>query len=250
MTLFAWLYYGIHADKLTLGQYEIDGLYIKLDKKLTLKADKIILPASKAKPSLDNIDRTFDRIKYLFTYFDYIELKNINYKDNTLNFLFADNVLYITSDDYEIGGNIERKGNTLVADVSLLYLKKEQVNVVGKLKYFLKKDRLETEGSFEAYNITGNFAAFKENDDISFAVKSDAFSDLKTLTAKLPVKDILKSWIAHKIVAKEYTLSSLVGKAHMEGKAFKLDLPALRAEALLKEVKKRNTTFQSLVECL
>ena len=237
MALFAWLYYGIHADKLTFGQYEIDGLYIKLDKKLTLKVDKITIPKTKENPSFNNIDKTFDKIKYLFTYFDYIDLQEVDFKNNELRFLFADNILYITSDDYEIAGNIERKGNILVADVSLLYLKKEQVNVVGKLKYFLKKDRLETEGSFAAYNINGNFAAFKADNDISFAIKSDAFSDLKTLTAKLPVKDILKSWIAHKIVAKEYKLYSLVGKAHMVDKALKLDLPALRAEALLKEVK-------------
>ena len=237
LALFAWLKVGIHIESLTLGKFSVDGLYIKLDKKLTLKADKIVIPETKEKPSLYKVDETFDKIKTILTYFHYIELTEIDFKNNELTLLFADNILYITSDDYEIAGNIERKGNTLVADVSLLYLKKEQVNVVGKLKYFLKKDRLETEGSFEAYNIKGGFAAFKENNDISFAVKSDAFSDLKTLTAKLPVKDILKSWIAHKIVAKEYKLYSLVGKAHLEGKVFKLDLPALRAEALLKEVK-------------
>ena len=237
LALFAWLKVGIYTDSLTLGKFSVEGLYIKLDKKLTLKADKIVIPETKENPSFDKVDETFDKIKTILTYFDYIELTEIDFKNNELRFLFADNVLYITSDDYEIAGNIEKKGNTLVADVSLLYLKKEKVNVVGKLKYFLKKDRLETEGSFEAYNINGNFAAFKADNDISFAIKSDAFSDLKTLTAKLPVKDIVKSWIADKIVAKEYKLYSLVGKAHMLGKAFKLDLPALRAEALLKEVK-------------
>jgi hypothetical protein len=236
VALFAWLKYGISTDKITFGQYEIDGLYIKLDKKLTLKADKIVLPERKEKVTFNNIDKTFDRIKELFTYFDYIDLNEINFKNNKLKFLFADNVLYITTDDYEIAGNIERKGNVLIADVSLFYIKKEQANIVGKLKYFLHKDRLETEGAFEAFNIKGNFAAFKDNDSVSFAVKSDEFSDLKTVTYRLPIKEILKSWIADRIVLKEYKLNSLVGKARIVDKKLKLDISALRAVATGKDV--------------
>ena len=239
LALFAWLKYGIHTDHFQVGQYEIDGLYIKLDKKLTLRADKIILPETKRKPSFENIDKTFDKIKYLFTYFDYIELDEIDFKNNKLKFLFVDNILYITSDDYEIAGNIERQGKKLIADISLLYIKKEKINIVGKLKYFLNKDRLETEGEFEAYHIKGNFAAFKEGDSVSFAIKSDAFSDLKTVTDKLPIKEIVKGWIADKIRAKEYKLNSLVGKAQIVNNALKMDFNALLGDATLRHVKIR-----------
>ena len=235
--LFGWLLYGIQTDKLVFGQYEIDGLYIKLDKKLTLTANKIIIPETKAKPSFDNIDRTFDRIKYLFSYFEYIDLRDIHFKNNTFNFLFSDNVLYINSDDYEIAGNIERKGKKLIADISLFYIKKEKINITGKLKYFLNKDRLETEGAFEAYNISGNFAAFKENDDISFAVKSDIFTDLQTLTAKLPIKEVIKPWISGRVEAKQYQLDSFVGKASIVDKKLKVDVESLRGDATLNEVK-------------
>ena len=237
MALFAWLYYGVHADKLTLGQYEIEGLYIKLDKKLTLKVDKIILPKTKERPSFDNIDETFDRIKYLFTYFDYIDLQQIHFKNNKLKFLFADDVLYITTDAYEVAGNIERKGSRLIADVSLLYLKKHKVNIVGKLKYFLNKDRLEIEGAFEGFNIKGNFAAMKEDDLVSFAVKSDEFYDLKTLAAHLPLEDTVKIWITDRVLAKSYKLHSFVGKANIVDNALKPDLSSLRGEATLEDVK-------------
>ena len=234
LALFGWLLYGIQSDKLVVGQYEIDGLYIKLDKKLTLTADKIIIPESKAKPSFDKIDETFDKIKYLFSYFEYIDLRDIHFKDNTFNFFFSDNVLYINSDDYEIAGNIERKGKRLIADISLLYIKKEKVNITGKLKYFLNKDRLETEGTFEAYNISGNFAAFKEDDDVSFAIKSNTFTELKTLTAKLPIKVGIKPWISDRLQAKEYVLHSLVGKAKIVDNELKVDVEGLKADATLK----------------
>jgi len=237
IALFSWLIVGIHADKLTLGNYEIDGLYIKLDKKLTLKADNIVIPQSKKKPSFENVDKTFDNIKYLFTFFHYIELERVHFKDNDLKIIFADDVLYITSDDYEIAGNIERVGQRLIADISLLYIKKENINIAGKLTYFLQKDRLETEGAFDAYNIKGNFAAFKEDDLVSFAVKSDTFSDLRTLINKTGLSPAIKSWIVDKVQAKRYKLHSLVGKGNVANNEFKMDFDSLRGEALAEDVK-------------
>ena len=236
IALFAWLKYGIHTERFTVGKFVVEGLYIKLDKKLTFEAKKIIIPESKAKPSFDKVDETFARIKYLLSYFDYIELNEIDFNNNIFKFIFADNILYISSDDYEIAGDIERHGNKLVAKVSLFYLKKSKVNIVGNLKYFLNKDRLETEGKYEGYGIAGHFAAFKEKDLISFAINSDEFTTLKTLTEALPIKEGLKSWISEKIVAKKYKLNSLVGKATINDNEVMLDQESLRADAILNDV--------------
>ena len=231
-----WLKVGIHADKLTLGKYEIDGLYIKLDKKLTLEANNIVIPKTRSKTSFQNIDRTFDYIKDILRYFHYIELERVDFKNNDYKIIYADNVLYITSDDYEIAGNIERVGQKLVADVSMLYIKKEDINIVGKLTYFLQKDRLETEGAFDAYNIKGNFAAFKEDDYVSFAVKSDTFTDLRTLLDKTGLHAAIKPWVVDKVKAKKYKLYSLVGKGNVANDEFKLDFDALRGEMLFEDV--------------
>ncbi len=237
MALFTWLKHGIHTDEITFGKYKVHGLYIKLNKKLLLKADKIVIPKSKQRPSLNNTEETFDKIKYLFTYFEYIDLQEINFKNNQFKFLFADNILYITSNDYEIAGNIEKSGTKLIADISLLYIKKEKINVVGKLKYFLEKERLETEGSFDAYNIKGYFSAYKENNHISFNIKSDEFSDLKTMTSELPIKEITKQWIAYNVAAKKYKLHSLKGEAKIIDKEFHLDSSTLQGYAVLKDVR-------------
>jgi len=230
-----WAKIGIHVDKLTLGTYEIDGLYIKLDKKLTLKANNIVIPKSKEDPSFENVDKTFDYIKDLFTYFHYIELDRVDFKNNDFKFIFTNNILYITSDDYEIAGNIERVGQRLVADVSMLRIKKENINIVGKLTYFLQKDRLETEGAFDAYHIKGNFAAFKENNLVSFAVKSDTFTDLRTLIGKIGLSPVIKSWVVDKVKAKKYKLHSLVGKGYVKNDTFKIDFDSLRGEVLFED---------------
>jgi len=234
--LFFWLKAGITADRVTFGHYEIDGLYLKLGKKLTLKTKNIIIPKSKADPSFKNIDKTFDTIKYLFTFFDYIELEKIHFDNNELKIIFADNILYVTSDDYEIAGNIERVGQKLVAEVSLLYIKKDDINIVGELTYDLQQDRLETKGSFDAYHIKGNFDATKEDNTIVFVINSEQFSDLKTLINKFPLKPSIKSWIVDKVKAKKYTLHYLSGKGNIGKEGFQLDYDALRGEILFNEV--------------
>ena len=236
LSLFAWIIYGIDIDKLSFGKYQINGLYIKLNKKLTLHVDKVIIPKTKNKSSIIKIDEAFSKIKYIFTYFDYIELNEINFKNNKLELLFIDNLLYVATNDYEVAGEIKKKGNLLVADISLFYIKKENIRVSGKVKYFIKKNRIETTGIFNAYNIDGNFAAFKQNETISFAVNTKEFSDLKTITDRLPIKDVLKSWIAYKIEGKKYKLESFSGSGKVVDGELDINLTSLRGLAIVNDV--------------
>jgi len=237
VALFYWLKVGIHVDKLTLGHYEIDGLYIKLDKKLNLKAQNILIPRTKAKPSFENIDKTFDNIKYLFTFFDYIELEKIHFQNNNLKIIFADDILYITSDDYEIAGNIKREGQKLVADVSILYIKKDDITISGKLVYDLKRHTLRTEGDFDAYHIKGNFSARKEGDSIIFAFKSDHFNDLKPIVKKFVLKPSIESWVLDKVKAQRYQLQFLTGQATLQKEGLKIDFNALKGKMLFEDVR-------------
>ncbi len=235
--LFVWLKSGIHVDHLSFNHYEVDGLYIKLDKKLTLKADTIIIPKSKKKPNFDNIDQVLDRVKYLLTFFHYIELDKVNFKDNHYKVVYADNILYITSDDYEIAGNVWRRGKVMVADISLFHIKKEKIDMVAKLNYDLHTDKLILEGSYEAYNITGKFKAVKKGHDLEFIVNSDLFTDLKTVIGKIPMHEKLNRWITEKIQAKAYRLYALSGKGTVHGSTFTPDLHSLKGNALLEDAK-------------
>ncbi len=235
--LFVWLKVGIKADLLVFGKYKVEGLYIKLDKKLTLIADKITIPKSKAKPSFENIDHTFDKIKNLFTFFKYIELKKVIFENNQLNIIFTDDILYLTSKDYEIAGNIHRVGETLVAEVSLLHLKKKNIYLKGKLTYYLHTDILETEGSFDAYNIKGRFHAKKEKDSIDFSINSDAFTDLKTLIKTFKLDETVESWIVDRVEAQKYTLKVLKGTLNVKDNDLKVDFDTLYGEMVFYGVK-------------
>ena len=237
VALFYWLKVGIHVDNLTFGHYKIDGLYIKLDKKLTLKVHDIVIPQSKAKPSFEGLDETFDNIKYLFTYFNYIELEKVHFQNNKLNIIFVDDILYVTSDDYEVAGNIQRYKKKYIADISMLHLKKEKIDIKGELVYDSSNSNVDAKGLFEAYNIKGRFKASKENNTINFAVNSEEFSDLRTVINKTSLNDSVKSWTLDRVQAKKYRLYSLSGKGEITDDGFKMDFDALKGNILFKDVK-------------
>jgi hypothetical protein len=234
--LFFWLIHGIEVDKLDIGRYKIDGLYIKLDKKLTLKAKEITLPKSKAAPSFSRVDKTFDQIKYLLTFFDTIMLEKINFENNHLTLLYADDVLYITSDIYEIAGNIERKGTKLIADVSLLYLKKDHVTISGKLSYDLHNNELETGGKFDAFGIKGHFRALKRKDEVIYALNTEPFGDLKPLITRIHMPAVIESWVIDKVRAKQYKVAYIKGKAHVKGQDVTVDFASLKGKVRFEDV--------------
>jgi len=233
-----WMKSGIYLEHLSFNHYEVDGLYIKLDKKLILKAHTIMIPKVKKKPSFDAIDKVLDRIKYLLTFFHYIELERVDFKDNHYKLVYADNILYITSDDYEIAGNVWRKGHLLIADISLFYIKKENINIVAKLNYDLWSDILMLEGIYDAYHIKGKFKVIKEEkNNIAFILDSEGFDDLKTVIERLPIQKSVNLWITQKIQAKHYKLYTLSGKGKVHGSHLSLDFHSLRGNALLENVK-------------
>ncbi len=237
IALFVWLKSGIAFDRIAVGGYHIEQLYIKLDKKLTLKASHITIPRAKASPSFGTVDKTFDRIKYLLTFFEYIELKKLDFNNNHLNVIYADNTLYITTDMYEIAGGIERRGKMLYAAVSMLYIKKYDIRITGSLTYDIKRHILATEGNFDAFHIKGSFRATKEGNRIGFTIATERFEDLRSVIDLFgTLHPAVKSWIVDRIRSKHYTLYSLTGEGRLDSEGrFGLDIDSLKGEAMAED---------------
>ncbi len=202
-----------------------------------VRGEKIVLPKQSTSPSFDTFDETFDDIKHLFTFFEYIELENIHFENDTLKLIFADDVLYVTSNEYEIAGNIHRKGKLFEAEIPLLYVKKEDMRISGRLEYDFQTDSLTTEGDFDGFSIKGRFSAKKKNDTVNFRLESDTFTDLHPLVAKIGLRDTVKVWVLDRVKAQNCKLLELSGSAKIENKRFILQEQSLKAKALFNDCK-------------
>jgi hypothetical protein len=227
-----WLLVGIKLDTIKVANYNVDGLYIKLDKKLIVEADNVIIPKSKADPSFTSVDETFDRIKYILTFFQSIDLKNIMFNNNALSIQFRNDYLRLTSKDYEVVGTLKREGKILKATIPFLDLKKHHVVLNGKLIYDQHEGILATEGNFTFSDASGRFSASKNNSDIAFDISSNSFTDLKSIIDKFNLTEVVRSWVVEKVQVDQYRLHSLTGKGKLEEGKFKIDFDALKGEVL------------------
>lgn len=230
-----WLLAGIKFDTFKVADYNVDGLYIKLDKKLILKADNVIIPQRKSDPSFENIPETLEHVKYILTFFDSIALKNIMFNNNTMSINFKDDFLELSSKDYEIIGSVRREGNMLKATIPLLSLKEHNLTMSGKFIYDLHEEILSTEGFFRLYDASGRFNASKDGNKIDFGLDSDTFTDLKSIIDKFDLEEGVRSWVVDKVKADNYKLLSLTGKGTVENGTFKMDFDALNGEVLFSD---------------
>ncbi len=232
-----WLLAGIRLDTFKVADYHVDGLYIKLDKKLILEARNVMIPERKADPSFNSVDETFDRIKYILTFFQSIDLKNISFNNNTLSIQFLHDYLVLSSKDYEIVGKVRREGNIIKATIPFLDLKQQDVVLDGKFTYDLQDDILSTEGNFTFSGASGRFDASKHGNDIEFRLDSDTFTDLRSIIDRFGLIESVRSWVVDKVQASAYKLNSLTGKGKIEKGKFKLDFDALKGEVLFTDAK-------------
>lgn len=228
---------GIKFDSLVFGKYKVDRLYIKLDKKLTLKADKIVIPKNKSKFSFANIDKNFDELKYLFTFFDTIDLENIMFDNNHINLVFTNDKLYFTDNDFEVAGSIARTKEILHANISTLHLKKYNMTLNGDISYNLKEHTIKTEGEFNVHHIKGEFTLYEHKNTLTFKIKSERFKDLKMIVDTFDLNPSIKEWIVDKVQAKYYTLNNLEGSGKITSSGFQMDFDTLKGNMLFDDAK-------------
>ena len=222
---------------LKIDNYNVEGLYIKLDNKLILKADSLTIPKTKEDPSFNNIGEVVERVKDRLAFFNLIELKKIIFENNTLSILFQDDLLQISSNNYEISGNVHREGKILKVRIPYLLIKEHNLTLEGEFSYDLHEKILEAEGRASLNGIKGNFHAVKHGDEIDFSLSSHRFSDLRSLLEMVTLKERTKHWIVDRVVAESYQLHSLTGKGSIVNKAFKLDVDSLEGNVTLHNAK-------------
>jgi hypothetical protein len=227
-----WLIYGVSLDKVEVGGYKVEKLYLKLDKKLTLRADRVVLPRRKAKPSFSRIDKTFDNIRYMLALFDDIALYHIDFNNDRFALFYADDMIYMRSKRYEIVGKIERNGAHLIADVPLLYVRAYDLRMKGKVDYDFASGGVQVEGAYEIDRITGHFRAIKRGKRVTFAVNSEKTPHIAETIKRFGLKPAIETWIVDKITAKSYKLDYLQGAFDVFGEGnIRFDIDALRAQA-------------------
>ena len=230
--------YGIKIDNIDTPQIKIDRLYIKLDKKLILKAKNIkFFRNSKAKTSKDEIYKLLNYIKYLNKIFTMVSLKNIEYNNEKVNILYKDDIFYLDSKFLTLDSKIWYKNRKISLKIKQLILKDEDLELRGLFKYDLKEGDYFFNGQFSFLNIEGSAKIEIKKDMLYYNLKTKKFDSLapvmEYLKTKVFIEPLARAWIYKKIVGKEYRLEYLEGKYNLKTGDFYPNF--MRGKAIVKD---------------
>jgi hypothetical protein len=228
---------GITIDSLKIGNFKVEKLYLKLDNKLILRMDKFVIPKSNTKEGIGDIGKALKRIKKILTFFEYIELSEVEFTDDTYSVIYADDTLYIDNSDYEIAGMITPQNGGFIAKIPLIKIKKYNLLLQGNMTYGYQAQKITFQGKYKILHIDGNVSIEMQNKKLSFLIDSEETSRISQVLDMFEIPTKTRIWIDQKVKAKRYKLLSLQGRGSLVGNRFVLDLAQTRAKAKLQDVK-------------
>ncbi len=219
IVLFSLLLSGVTIPKVSLPGLEMNQFYIKLDKKLIISVDSIVVhkrnrPAKTVK-ELDNIATA---VEYLPKYFREVTIKKLTIGDRIFHLLYSGDIFYFESDRFSLASQIrfDPKTKTLEARVAKLLIKDPNAELSGLIRYDLHKEEWSGSGLYDAFGIEGSFRINHKKEYFSFELDSKPCSSIKPLIDYIDPPEEIKVWIYPKIPAKRYILHYLRGGFYLK----------------------------------
>lgn len=153
ITLYAFLYNGIRIHQFEIAGVKLEGLYLKLDKKLIVQLQTLNLT------SMDSTNhKTFDikqQIQYaknihlILQYFQEISIETILFKDYQANLFYDGNNFTINLPEVYVKLNLNEESSKILIEIQDLYLKPYNIYYQGSGKYNLRRQSLSLVGKLD-----------------------------------------------------------------------------------------------------
>ncbi len=230
-----FLRHGITIDSLDIGKFKVQGLYLKLDNKLTTKVDYLFLPQNNKQKDYSQLENALDRIKLLPKYFDSVVLDKVEIGKYQFRVIYKDNIIYVSNNDYELAGTFKRKGELIEGNLPLLWIKKHNMRLNGKFSYEYKNGIFAVDADFVLEDqIKGHILAKYKDDNIAFRLHTDRFASAKVLRKFIKDNKKALTWF-DRVKAKSYQVISAEGIMHKKGKRFVIEPMSLKADIELQK---------------
>ena len=217
LLVFLSLFVGVKISSFSLGNVSVSQFYIKLDKKLILTIENIILNDRKTKS-----ESTFEELKNdlklfpnILEYFEYIDIENLRFSDNRLTITLEDNYLYLDNKFINIATSFEHSSSNTKFDLYSLMLKDQDIILDGKIDVDYKNDKISYNGKFFLEDIIADLSINSTKEFVDFNASSNYFNNLHFLKPYL--KDLGKE-------AKEWMYDNVKGPIKLDSFSAKYDI--------------------------
>ncbi len=227
---------GIAIDSLKIGQFHVEGLYLKLHKKLDVRVEVLSVPSRSTHADPDRIDVVLERMRQLPLFFDRIALDAMQYGGKTYRVIYRDSVLYVDTRSYEIAAVLSPDQGTVKAEIPLLHLKKFNTYFTGSARYDYRREIVTFSGDYDLEGVAGTVTGRYAQARLHFQTRADSNGSIRGLLSHVPLKPIVTEWLTQRIRSGGIVLEHLEGDAEMVEGRLRIDWMSLKGQAYAQNV--------------
>ncbi len=218
--------------------YQSEKLYLKLDHRLHLRVQRLVLPPSKVRSSSDTLKKELDTLHKILRWFDEIEAQEIRVDGHSYQLIYRDRILYLKGGDYEIAGMLYDRGRSMEIQMPLVRILSRNITLSGELHYRYRDGRILASGYYQVPDLNGAFRIERIGKRFSFWIDSEPTGSLHRLLGLVNLSPDAGEWLQHRLSARRYRLEYLQGSGQLDLEEGKIvpDLATLQGAAKLQKV--------------
>jgi len=230
--LFALVFFvveGFTIKSLSLPGIEITQLYIKLDKKLILEAEEIIIrKQSNVNNSLENIQKDIKKLPIYLNYFQTIHIEKLQIDGNEFVIEINDNILFIDNKFINIAAKPIFEKRKITLDLYSMYLKDVNLLLEGKVIIDYNNIKMLFNGSYSRNDLSGTLVFKADDRFLDFSLDSNDIKNIHFVKEFVTLNPIIEKWMYDNVLG-TYKLDNFEGR--ISTKNFQPILTSFKANA-------------------
>ncbi|KAA6226955.1 DUF3971 domain-containing protein [Campylobacter sp. LR291e] len=249
LALFFVLKNGFSISSIHLNFVNLEQLYIKLDKKLILRAKNISFKQdSNSSTNLKTIEKSVHELvdiatnlNYFYTFFQEVDIEKILINDNHVRILYKDNEFFLHNNFLLANLSLHSQPGALFANIKNIHLTDYNADIEGNLSIGIKNKFYSLNAKINSPVISFNTLLNYRHSQLSYKFEDINIQDITKLFAHIQEKIILPKslveWVIDKARAEFYHFHFLQGFADLRKNNFYFNDISASATATNVEVK-------------
>lgn len=209
---------GIKLDSFSLGDLSVSKFYLKIDKKLILRIDEIVIKDKKTKvhSSFEDVKSLLNKAPMVLSLFQHINIETMKIADNKFKIKLDNDYIYVDNKFVNIASQYSQVGDLLKLDIYSIYLKDIDLLLLGKMKVNFDNNILVFLGKYDYKGLaTGELNIQSNKEELDFFINSSELANIKFLKNYISLDKIAESWMYDNVQGKLY-LDYLYGKVDLD----------------------------------
>lgn len=205
---------------LSLGAFQthffyLDELYIKLDKKLIVKADKITLFEDQNQTSEFSskaVFETIEKLKYIYVFFQEIDIKEFDVNGQKLRLSFKDDSFFVQNDDFFLALALNTEQGLIHAQIKDFQLQDFNATTQADIYINTEDESYTLNGGIRSDMLDLNVSMFYDGTRAKFKLSDVNASNMKAILKQVnkfvSTPKELDEWLGEKIQAQIYHIDT------------------------------------------